>query len=76
MCEMSNEGLATVDNNGTVRLWETGVANLERSLEEWRRMLGASGGEQLTIERDRVKVRKEPLSVSWSFCSGSNIAGR
>ena len=55
LCEMSNEGLATVDNSGTVRLWETGVANLERSLEEWRRMLGASG-EQLTIERDKIKV--------------------
>jgi len=37
---MSEEGLVTVDNSGTVRLWETGVANLERSLQEWRRMIG------------------------------------
>ncbi len=57
---MSNEGLATVDNAGTVRLWETGVANLERSLEEWRRMLGGTAGEQLTIERDRVKEPEAP----------------
>ncbi len=52
---MSNEGLASVDNGGVVRLWETGVANLERSLEDWRRMLGESA-QQLTIERDQVKV--------------------
>ncbi len=25
----SNEGLVSVDNAGTVRLWETGVANLQ-----------------------------------------------
>lgn len=37
---MSEEGLVTVDNSGTVRLWETGVANLERSLQEWRQMIG------------------------------------
>ncbi len=29
-----------MDNAGTVRLWETGAANLERSLQEWRRMIG------------------------------------
>jgi hypothetical protein len=37
---MSNDGLVTVDNAGTVRLWETGTANLEKSLQEWRRMIG------------------------------------
>jgi hypothetical protein len=37
---MSNDGLVTVDNAGTVRLWETGTANLEKSLLEWRRMIG------------------------------------
>jgi len=37
ICRMSNDGLATVDNSGTVRLWETGVANLERSLNEWKK---------------------------------------
>ena len=33
LCPMSGDGLVTADNAGTVRLWETGVANLERSLE-------------------------------------------
>ena len=37
---MSNEGLVTVDNAGTVRLWETGTANLQESLQQWRRMIG------------------------------------
>ena len=31
----------------TVRLWETGVANLERSLAEWRKMVG--GDDDLTM---------------------------
>jgi hypothetical protein len=43
---MSNEGLVTVDNAGTVRLWETGTANLQASLEYWRKMIG--GQEVLT----------------------------
>jgi hypothetical protein len=30
---MSGDGLVTADNAGTVRLWETGVANLERSMQ-------------------------------------------
>ena len=37
---MSNDGLVSVDNAGTVRIWETGVANLEKSLADWRRMIG------------------------------------
>ena len=38
---MSNDGLVTVDNAGTVRLWETGTASLEKSIQEWRKMIGA-----------------------------------
>ena len=33
LASMSNDGLVSVDNSGTVRLWETGVANLQRSYE-------------------------------------------
>ena len=50
--DMSNDGLATVDNSGTVRLWETGVANLERSLDEWRKMIGGGDDLTMTIERE------------------------
>ena len=54
MAMTSNEGLVTVDNAGTVRMWETGVANLSRSLDEWRRMVGTLQESQLTLERDKV----------------------
>ena len=36
----SNDGLVTVDVGGRVRLWETGLVNLERSLREWKNMIG------------------------------------
>ena len=51
LSKMSNDGLATVDNSGTVRLWETGVANLERSMNEWRRMIGSDDDLRLSIDR-------------------------
>jgi len=50
--DMSNDGLVTVDNSGSVRLWETGVANLERSLAEWRKMVGGDDDLTMTIKRD------------------------
>jgi hypothetical protein len=54
LSSMSNDGLVSVDNSGTVRLWETGVANLERSLAEWRRMVGDLDTRDLMITRDQV----------------------
>jgi hypothetical protein len=54
LSEMSNESLVSVDNSGSVRLWETGVANLQRSYDDWRRMVGVADDAQLTIERDKV----------------------
>ena len=35
-----------LDTSGTVRVWETGVANLQRSLDEWRRMVGGDEDRQ------------------------------
>ncbi|RLU26772.1 hypothetical protein DMN91_000569 [Ooceraea biroi] len=49
---MSNEGLVTIDAGGCVRLWETSITNIERSLGAWRKMLG-SGGEKLQITKER-----------------------
>ena len=57
---MSNDGLVTVDNSGTVRLWETGVANLERSQAEWRRMIGGNEDLTMTIERASGKDVDSP----------------
>nr|CAD7453760.1 unnamed protein product [Timema tahoe] len=48
----SDQGLATVDASGCVRLWETGLENLEKSLMEWRKMIGSERDYlQLTVER-------------------------
>lgn len=33
-------GVVTVDMGGRVRLWETGLEHLQRSLMEWRNMIG------------------------------------
>ncbi|XP_064165757.1 von Willebrand factor A domain-containing protein 8 [Anguilla rostrata] len=51
---MGSGGVVTVDMGGYVRLWETGLDSLQRSLLEWRNMIGAEDGRpvQITIERD------------------------
>ena len=40
MARTSNDGLVTADVGGRVRIWETGLANLKRSLEQWRSLIG------------------------------------
>ncbi|CAJ1078932.1 von Willebrand factor A domain-containing protein 8 isoform X1 [Xyrichtys novacula] len=47
-------GVVTVDMGGYVRLWETGLDTLQRSLMEWRNMIGSEDGRpvQITIQRD------------------------
>ncbi|XP_069495477.1 von Willebrand factor A domain-containing protein 8 [Ambystoma mexicanum] len=47
-------GVVTVDMGGHVRLWETGLEHLQRSLLEWRSMIGQDDGRpvQITVERD------------------------
>ncbi|XP_065149109.1 von Willebrand factor A domain-containing protein 8 [Paramisgurnus dabryanus] len=51
---LGSGGVVTVDMGGYVRLWETGIDNLQRSLLEWRNMIGSEDGRpvQITIQRD------------------------
>ncbi|XP_076011540.1 von Willebrand factor A domain-containing protein 8 isoform X2 [Genypterus blacodes] len=51
---LSSGGVVTVDMGGYVRLWETGLDSLQRSLMEWRNMIGSEDGRpiQITIQRD------------------------
>ncbi|XP_031729156.1 von Willebrand factor A domain-containing protein 8 [Anarrhichthys ocellatus] len=51
---LGSGGVVTVDMGGYVRLWETGLDTLQRSLMEWRNMIGAEDGRplQITIQRD------------------------
>ncbi|XP_078693816.1 von Willebrand factor A domain-containing protein 8-like isoform X5 [Branchiostoma floridae x Branchiostoma belcheri] len=62
MATASHESLVTVDAGGCVRLWETGLANLERSLGEWRHMIGQQDGRplQVTYERELGKKAESP----------------
>uniref|UniRef100_A0AAQ5Y816 von Willebrand factor A domain-containing protein 8 n=1 Tax=Amphiprion ocellaris TaxID=80972 RepID=A0AAQ5Y816_AMPOC len=50
---LGSGGVVTVDMGGYVRLWETGMDTLQRSLMEWRNMIGGEGGKpvQITIQR-------------------------
>lgn len=51
---LGSGGVFTVDLGGYVRLWETGLETLQRSLMEWRNMIGSEDGRpiQITIQRD------------------------
>ncbi|XP_033322690.2 von Willebrand factor A domain-containing protein c12.2 [Megalopta genalis] len=48
----SNHDLVTVDAGGCLRLWETSVANIVKSLDEWRKMVG-NDNERLQITKER-----------------------
>ncbi|TKS67888.1 von Willebrand factor A domain-containing protein 8 [Collichthys lucidus] len=44
MAPLGSGGVVTVDMGGYVRLWETGLDTLQRSLMEWRNMIGTEDG--------------------------------
>ncbi|XP_039733145.1 von Willebrand factor A domain-containing protein 8 isoform X6 [Pteropus medius] len=44
LAEWGKGGVVTVDTGGHIRLWETGLAHLQRSLTEWRNMIGQGDG--------------------------------
>ncbi|XP_004759341.1 von Willebrand factor A domain-containing protein 8 isoform X1 [Mustela putorius furo] len=54
LAEWGKGGVVTVDMGGHIRLWETGLEHLQRSLMEWRNMIGREGDRhmQITINRD------------------------
>lgn len=58
MAPASNDGLVTVDMGGCIRVWETALINIERSLEEWRRMIGFGENKPLQVTYDKTSNRK------------------
>lgn len=58
MAPASNDGLVTVDTGGCIRMWETALVNIERSLEEWRRMIGHGDDKPLQVTYDKESDRK------------------
>uniref|UniRef100_A0A8D0PXZ3 von Willebrand factor A domain-containing protein 8 n=1 Tax=Sus scrofa TaxID=9823 RepID=A0A8D0PXZ3_PIG len=54
LAEWGQGGVVTVDMGGCIRLWETGLEHLQRSLMEWRNMIGQESDRpmQITINRE------------------------
>uniref|UniRef100_A0A8B9F8J0 von Willebrand factor A domain-containing protein 8 n=1 Tax=Amazona collaria TaxID=241587 RepID=A0A8B9F8J0_9PSIT len=54
LAPLGKVGLVSVDMGGGVRLWETGLESLQRSLQDWRNMIGQEDDHpvQITIQRD------------------------
>ncbi|XP_006837671.1 PREDICTED: von Willebrand factor A domain-containing protein 8-like [Chrysochloris asiatica] len=54
LAEWGNGGVVTVDMGGCVRLWETGLEHLQRSLMEWKNLIGQEDDKpvQITVNRD------------------------
>uniref|UniRef100_A0A667FZ83 von Willebrand factor A domain-containing protein 8 n=1 Tax=Lynx canadensis TaxID=61383 RepID=A0A667FZ83_LYNCA len=54
LAEWGKGAVITVDMGGHIRLWETGLERLQRSLIEWRNMIGQDSDRhmQITINRD------------------------
>ncbi|GAB1605806.1 von Willebrand factor A domain-containing protein 8-like [Argonauta hians] len=50
---LSNEGVVTADASGCIQLWETSMVHLQRSLQEWRNMIGYEDTRPLQINYDR-----------------------
>lgn len=59
---LGSGGVVTVDMGGYVRLWETGLDTLQRSLMEWRNMIGTEDGRPIqVISQFNLKI----LMVLW-----------
>ncbi|XDV30937.1 hypothetical protein PO909_033759, partial [Leuciscus waleckii] len=68
MAPLGSGGVVTVDMGGYVRVWETGLDNLQRSLLEWRNMIGSEDGRPIQVGplgRISQNIRKVLMSGSY-----------
>uniref|UniRef100_A0A8D1GIJ4 von Willebrand factor A domain-containing protein 8 n=1 Tax=Sus scrofa TaxID=9823 RepID=A0A8D1GIJ4_PIG len=49
LAEWGQGGVITVDMGGCIRLWETGLEHLQRSLMEWRNMIGQESDRPMQV---------------------------
>ncbi|CAB1346522.1 unnamed protein product, partial [Coregonus sp. 'balchen'] len=63
---LGSGGVVTVDMGGYVRLWETGLDNLQRSLLEWRTMIGSEDSRP-------IQLNEREYSEMWHW--GRDTAG-
>lgn len=75
MAPLGSGGVVTVDMGGYVRLWETGLDTLQRSLMEWRNMIGTEDGRPVQVT---AQLGLEILNGSWSslFLGHLNVVYR
>ncbi|XP_043927636.1 von Willebrand factor A domain-containing protein 8 [Protopterus annectens] len=74
---MGSGSVVTVDFGGCIRLWETGLSNLQRSLFEWRNMIGQDEGKpvQITIERESGLDVSGPKHGKTDFDNMPHVGG-
>ena len=68
---LSDDGLVSVDVGGCLRLWETSVVHLERSLQEWRNMIGYEDTRPLQVWFEDRRIGYEdacPLQFFRGLC--------
>ncbi|KAF3825800.1 hypothetical protein GH733_006627 [Mirounga leonina] len=59
LAEWGKGGVVTVDMGGRIRLWETGLEHLQRSLTEWRNMIGQEGDRHMQVPLELTFSLKE-----------------
>ncbi|XP_070538007.1 von Willebrand factor A domain-containing protein 8-like [Ptychodera flava] len=62
MTTTPSESIVTVDAGGCIRLWETGVGSLHKSLIEWQQMIGSDEGRLLQINFEKEDTGKDATS--------------
>ncbi|KAG8520281.1 von Willebrand factor A domain-containing protein 8 [Galemys pyrenaicus] len=62
LAEWGTGGVVTVDMGGRVRLWETGLEHLQRSLMEWRNLIGQEGDRDIQVPLELIYNLKDTYS--------------
>ncbi|KAG7467129.1 hypothetical protein MATL_G00150010 [Megalops atlanticus] len=77
LASMGSGGVVTVDMGGYIRLWETGLDSLQRSLLEWRNMIGSEDGRpvQITIQRDSGLDVSSPKHGKIDLSNAPHVGG-
>lgn len=63
LAEWGKGGVVTVDMGGRIRLWETGLEHLQRSLMEWRNMIGQEGDRHMQVPLKLPSLLKVHIQV-------------
>lgn len=68
LAPLGKVGLVSVDMGGGVRLWETGLDSLQRSLQDWRNMIGQEDGRPVQVGVHKADDANE-------FSAGRGVEG-